>query len=185
LYEITTKSLIDAKSGKVVWDEDYDREMDDIFAIQTELAELIADKLNASITISEKNNIAKRPTQNLEAYDQFLRGRTAWNKGGDSALRKGIDFFKQAIKLDSSYSRAYSGLADCYSALGYNSFELPSNAYDQYFNHVNQKALLLISFYASIFIQLPLFFSRIRGNACNKCKANISQFIPDVIHSSV
>ncbi|MDP9040877.1 MAG: hypothetical protein M3N30_02780 [Bacteroidota bacterium] len=121
--------LIDVNTGKPIWEEDYDREISDIFSIQTELAQLIADKLNAALTPVEKNKIAERPTQNLEAFDQYLKGRNAWNTGGDSALRKGIDFFNQAIRLDPLYSRAYSGLADCYSALGYLSYELPSHAF--------------------------------------------------------
>ena len=90
---------------------------------------MIADKLNAELTIVEKNEISERPTRNLEAYDQFQKGRKAWYSGGDSALRKGIYFFNQAIALDSTFSRAYSGIADCYSALGYGSYELPANAF--------------------------------------------------------
>lgn len=121
--------LVDIGSGKIIWEETYDRDINDIFSIQAELATVIADKLNAELTISEKNKISERPTQNLEAYDQFQQGRKAWFKGGDSALRKGIYFFNRAIALDSTFSRAYSGLADCYSALGYGSYELPSSAF--------------------------------------------------------
>jgi TolB-like protein/Tfp pilus assembly protein PilF len=121
--------LTDINTGRVIWEEDYDRELKDIFSIQNEVAHLIADRLNTELSNSELENIAQRPTQNLEAYDQFLQGRYYWNKGTESSLRKAIIFFNQAIKLDSGYSKAYSGLADCYSALGYSSYDLPADAF--------------------------------------------------------
>jgi adenylate cyclase len=122
-------TLTDVNTGRVIWEEDYDRELNDIFAIQDEVAHLIADKLNAELSNNENENMAMRPTQNLEAYDQYLQGRYYWNKGTESSFRRAIDFFNQAIKLDSVYSKAYSGLADCYSALGYGSYDMPADAF--------------------------------------------------------
>jgi adenylate cyclase len=121
--------LTDINTGRVIWEEDYNREMNDIFSIQDEVAHLIASKLNTELSNNENEKIALRPTQNLEAYDQFLQGRYYWNKGTESSFRKAIDFFNQAIKLDSGYSKAYSGLADCYSALGYGSYDMPADAF--------------------------------------------------------
>jgi Predicted integral membrane protein len=122
-------TLTDINTGRVIWEEDYERELDDIFVIQNEVSHLIADKLNAELSANENENIAQRPTRNLEAYDQFLQGKYYWNKGTESSLRKAIIFFNQAIKLDAGYSKAYSGLADCYSALGYSSYDLPADAF--------------------------------------------------------
>ena len=126
---IIKASLIDVGSGKSIWGESYNRDINDIFSIQTDVSRLIADKLNTEISTDEINNIHKRSTQNLEAYDKYLEGLYFWNKGGNPDLRKAIIFFNQAIQLDSSYSRAYSGLADCYSALGYASYDKPADAF--------------------------------------------------------
>src|SRR5882724_421142 len=121
--------LIDATNGKTIWSTIYDRDINDIFSIQTEVAQLIAEQLNTELSDNEKNDISRRPTQNLEAYNQYLKGRYFYYLKNAKSLRKGIDFFSQAIQLDSGFSRAYSGLADCYSALGYGSYELPSSAF--------------------------------------------------------
>jgi TolB-like protein/Tfp pilus assembly protein PilF len=122
-------SLMDVGSGKPIWNESFDRGINDIFSIQTEVAQLIADKLKTEISNDEINNIHRRSTQNLEAYDKYLEGLYFWNKGGSVALSKGIMYFNQAIQLDSGYSKAYSGLADCYSALGYGSYEKPADVF--------------------------------------------------------
>jgi TolB-like protein/Flp pilus assembly protein TadD len=122
-------SLLDVGSGKFIWNESYDRDINDLFSIQTEVSQLIADKLTTEISANEINTIHKRSTQNLEAYDKYLQGLYFWNKGTNPDFRKAISFFNQAIQLDSTYSKAYSGLADCYSALGYGSYEKPADAF--------------------------------------------------------
>lgn len=121
--------LFDVSSGKEIWSSEYDRHANDIFSIQTELTTLIAEQLNAELTPAEKNNLSGRPTQNLEAYDQYLRGRYYYGLRKEPSLRRAIGFFNQAVLLDSGFSRAYSGIADCYAALGYGSYELPSTAF--------------------------------------------------------
>jgi adenylate cyclase len=126
---IIKTSLIDVGSGKSIWDERYDRDINDIFSIQTDVAQLIADKLKTELSTEEINNIHKRSTQSLEAYDKYLQGLYFWNKGTNLDFRKAIGFFNQAIQLDSSYSKAWSGLADCYSALGYGSYDKPADAF--------------------------------------------------------
>jgi tetratricopeptide (TPR) repeat protein len=122
-------SLTDVGSGKSIWNEGYDRDISDIFSIQADVAQLIAEKLSSEISTDEINSIRKRSTQNLEAYDKYLEGLYYWNKGSNVACRKGITCFNQAIHLDSGYARAYSGLADCYSALGYGSYEKPADTF--------------------------------------------------------
>jgi adenylate cyclase len=126
---IIQASLMDVGSGKPIWSESFDRDINDIFSIQTEVAQLIADKMKTEISNDEINNIHRRSTQNLEAYDKYLEGLYFWNKGNSVAFRKGITYFNQAIQLDSGYAKAYSGLADCYSALGYGSYEKPADAF--------------------------------------------------------
>jgi adenylate cyclase len=122
-------NLFDAGTGKSLWEEDYDRDLNDVFSVQNELASLIAENLDSKWQRTDKESLSLRPTQNLEAYDQYLQGRYFWNKGNEASLRKAILFFEQAIRLDPEYAKAYSGLADCYSALGYGSYELPAKAF--------------------------------------------------------
>ena len=122
-------SLVDVNSGKTIWSDVYDKDIKDIFFVQNDLVQNVTKKLKAGITEGEVNIISKRPTQNLEAYNQYEQGRYYYYKRNDSSLRIAIDYFNQAIKLDPQYSMAYSGLADSYSALGYISFELPSRAF--------------------------------------------------------
>src|SRR6185295_14862516 len=72
---------------------------------------------------------AKKPTTSIEAYRLYLKGRLLWNRRTPPDLKNGIDFFRQAIAIDPSYAAAYSGVADCYTALGYGSFIAPKEAF--------------------------------------------------------
>ena len=121
--------LVDLYSGKTIWSNVYDRDIKELFSVQSEMAASVAEQLNATLTDEEKKNLSKRPTQSLEAYDQYMQGRNYYGFWKDSTLRLAINYFNQAIKLDPLFSKAYSGLADSYSALGYISYELPSNAF--------------------------------------------------------
>ena len=111
--------LIKAASDAHLWAEAYDRKLTDIFAAEAEIAKTIADTLQAKLTGSEKNAIAKRPTTNPEAYELYLKGRFFWNKRTGADLRKAIEYFNQALGKDPSYALAYVGLADSYSLLYY------------------------------------------------------------------
>lgn len=125
--KITTR-LIDVNSRRTIWSAVYDREMKDIFSIQNELSQIITEHLHAELTDAEKLNIASQPTQNLEAYNQYLKGRYYFSQRNEKSLREGIIYFNRAIQLDSGFARAYSGLSDCYSALSYIGLELPTYA---------------------------------------------------------
>jgi len=125
-----TARLIDAGTQELIWSNKYDnKNKNDILAIQSEVALQIAEELDASLSKDEKNNIQKTPTNNPEAYDLCLKGRAFWNQRNEAALRKGIVYFDSAIKLDPQYSNAFSGKADCLTALGYGSYDAPSNTF--------------------------------------------------------
>ena len=109
--------LIAAENDSHLWAEKYDRKLSDIFAVETEIATRIADALQAKLTGQEQRAIAARPTENTEAYQLYLRGRHLFGQRTDSALLRAIDYFNQALSLDSNYARAYAGIADCYIAL--------------------------------------------------------------------
>jgi TolB-like protein/tetratricopeptide (TPR) repeat protein len=112
-----TVQLINAMTDAHLWAEIYDRKLTDIFAVESDIAKTIADTLQAKLTGSEKISIGKTPTVNPEAYELYLKGRFFWNKRTAADLRKGIDYFNQAISKDPGYALAYAGLADSYVIL--------------------------------------------------------------------
>jgi tetratricopeptide (TPR) repeat protein len=87
--------------------------------VESDIARNIAETLQARLTSSEKQAIAKRPTANPEAYELYLKGRFFWNKRTAADVRTAIDCFNQAIEKDPKYALAYTGLADCYCSLGF------------------------------------------------------------------
>jgi serine/threonine-protein kinase len=113
-----TVQLIDVRSQEPLWSRDYDRELDDVFAIQNDIAQRVAEALRMELPVEEKSRIEKPATENFEAYTAFLQGRFFWNKRTPADLQKSIPHFEQAIAHDSSYARAYAGLADAYAVLG-------------------------------------------------------------------
>ena len=109
--------LIKAANDSYLWADTFDRKLTDIFAVESEIASKIADTLQAKLTGREQQAIAAHPTENLEAYVLYLKGRYFWNKRTDADLHKGIDYFNQAIAKDPNYALAYVGLADSYLLL--------------------------------------------------------------------
>jgi serine/threonine-protein kinase len=110
--------LVDARDNSQIWGKKYGIKMADIFAVQEEISKQIADKLRLELTGDEQRRMARRYTDNHEAYRLYLRGRFHWNKRTEEDLKKGIDYFNQAIALDPKYALPYAGLADCYALLG-------------------------------------------------------------------
>jgi TolB-like protein/Tfp pilus assembly protein PilF len=106
--------VINAMTDAHLWADIYDRKLTDIFAVETEIAKTIADTLQAKLSGSEKVMMAKRPTENSEAYDLYLKGRFFWNKRTGLDLRKAIDYFKQATALDPNYAQAYAAEAQAW-----------------------------------------------------------------------
>lgn len=106
--------LINGLTNAHLWAEIYDRKLTDIFAVESEIAKTIADTLQAKLSGSEKSAMSKRPTENAEAYELYLKGRFFWNKRTDADLPKAAEFYKQAIAKDPNYALAYAGIADCF-----------------------------------------------------------------------
>jgi TolB-like protein/Flp pilus assembly protein TadD len=104
-----TAQLVESRSRHSVWAERYDREIEDVFAIQDEIARSIAQALRVTLTPQEEKTIARKPTENLQAYDYYLRGRSY-------TRRENLDFalqmFEQAIKLDPEFALAHAGVAN-------------------------------------------------------------------------
>ncbi len=111
--------LIAIEEGCQVWSERYDRVMEDIFAIQDEISQAIVENLKVKLARSEKDLLAKRYTENLEAYNLCLRGRYCWYRRSLEGIRRAIGFYEQALAEDPEYALAHSGLADCHTLLGF------------------------------------------------------------------
>jgi serine/threonine protein kinase/Flp pilus assembly protein TadD len=107
--------LVDVRKDEPVWTETYDREMKDIFAIQSDVAENIAAALKARLSPELKERIERKPTENLEAYDYYLKGREYYYRYRKQDNENAIELFKRALELDPSYALAYAGLGDAYS----------------------------------------------------------------------
>jgi serine/threonine-protein kinase len=110
--------LIDAESDQHLWSETYDRQLSDIFAIQTDVALQIADALKAELSPGEKNRILRQPTSDLEAYELYLRGRQRLNQLTEEGMETAVDYFERAIEKDPDYALAYAMLAHVYAEVG-------------------------------------------------------------------
>lgn len=103
--------LINTSSDSHLWAETYDRKLNDMLGLESEVAQKIASSLQAKLTGSEQRAITARPTQNPQAYQLFLKGKFFWNKRTGPDLKTAADYFQQAISADPGYANAYAGLA--------------------------------------------------------------------------
>jgi adenylate cyclase len=109
--------LIEGATGGHIWADRYDRDLTDIFAIQDEITQTIVDQLKVKLLPEEKKAIEQAPTDNVEAYTHYLRGRQFFNTWSKSALMLARRMFARAAELDPRFARAYAGIADCDSRL--------------------------------------------------------------------
>lgn len=109
--------LVDVKAGKVLWAEQYDRKMADLLATQREIATIITQKLELKLAGNDTKGITKKYTDNNEAYQAYLKGRTYWNRRTAENIKKAIAEFRTATDRDPNFALAYAGLADCYALL--------------------------------------------------------------------
>jgi TolB-like protein/tetratricopeptide (TPR) repeat protein len=115
---IVRTALADAASGRQLWGEEYKRRPDDILGLQEEISRKISESLRVKLSGEEEDRLAKRPTTSTEAYQTYLKGRYHWNKRTQEGIERGIEYFKEAIRLDPGYALAYAGIADSYALLG-------------------------------------------------------------------
>jgi serine/threonine protein kinase/tetratricopeptide (TPR) repeat protein len=110
-----TGQLIDAQTDEHIWAETYDRELQDVFEVQSDVAQQIANALKAKLSGKEKELVEKKPTENLAAYDYYLKGRDYYGRYHKQDNERAIEMFQKALKLDPKFALAYAGLADAYS----------------------------------------------------------------------
>jgi TolB-like protein/Flp pilus assembly protein TadD len=119
-----TAQLVNTEDGYHLWSERYDREMEDVFEIQDEIAHSIADRLKVTLEGAGQERLVKAGTKNLEAYQLYLKGRALLYRRGQ-AVPRALECFKQAVTKDAEYALACAGLADSYTTLGYNGLVRP------------------------------------------------------------
>ncbi len=107
--------LVDGRTDEHLWAETYDRELKDVFAIQSDVAQQIASALRATLSPAEKKRIEQSPTRNLAAYDLYLKGRELYNHYRKADNESAIEHFQKALELDSGLALAYAGLGDAYA----------------------------------------------------------------------
>jgi len=113
-----TIQLIDVRSEAPIWAQKYDRELEDVFKIQTDIAERVAEALKVQLLRENKTLIEQKAPEDIGAYVLYLRGRYYWSKRTKEDLEKAIAYFGEAIQKDPNYALAHAGMADCYTLMG-------------------------------------------------------------------
>jgi serine/threonine-protein kinase len=123
--------LIDAETERHLWADTYDRQLTDIFVIQTDVALHIAAALKAELSLDEQTRIRKEPTSDLQAYQLYLQGRHWLVRYTRAGMQRAIEFYEQAVARDPEYALAYAALAMAYTEKGENGQLPPDVAYRQ------------------------------------------------------
>lgn len=121
--------LMDAVRDRNMWSRPYERKMNDIYTIQSEIAKDVAAELSAALSPEEISKIDRKPTENIEAYNLYLKGRHFLNRRTEEDLMKSIGYFEQAIAIDSTFALAYTSLAETYIVLGEWTFSRPDEVF--------------------------------------------------------
>ncbi len=120
-----TAQLINAADGYHIWSERYDRELQDIFEVQDEIAKTIANRLKVTLRGERQEPLVKAGTKDLEAYEFYLKGRFYMNKRTPDGFREAVGYFQQAIEKDHGYALAYTGLAETYTQMAFMNVSSP------------------------------------------------------------
>lgn len=122
-----TARLVDASNGQAIWSQTYEREIEDVFTVQDELTESIVGALEQRLSSQLAHSDEHRGTDDLAAYDLYLRGRYFFRQRGEDAIRTALGYFRDAVTEDTGYADAYAGIADALSLLPLYS-ETPSDS---------------------------------------------------------
>jgi len=137
-----TTQLIDVGNDSHLWSQNYDRELDDIFSVQTDIAKQVAEALRIRILSPEMERISKKPTESTAAYTLYLRGRQLWNTRAPDRVEEAIELFSHAVEEDPNFALGYVGLSDSYEILVAN-YGLDRDANDRKARETAQRALQL------------------------------------------
>jgi TolB-like protein/class 3 adenylate cyclase/Tfp pilus assembly protein PilF len=134
--------FVDTVNEEPQWSQDYDREIQDVLEIQSDIARKVAEALREHVLGDVRRSEKGRATNSPDAYLNYLRGRQLWNQRTEKSLKQAIDFFNNALKIDENYAMAYTGLADNYATLAFLEFMAPHEA-DPKAREAAEKALSL------------------------------------------
>jgi adenylate cyclase len=134
--------LSNVADGFHLWAATYDRDMTDIFEIRSDISRRVVDALKIQLGVEETERLAKKPTENTQAYESYLLGRFELNKFTEQGFTKSVQHFQQAIALDPKFALAYASLADAYNTMGYWGYLPPKEAFPEA-KKAAQKALEL------------------------------------------
>ncbi len=121
--------LVDARDNNHLWGAQYNRKLSEILAVQEDISRAISEKLRLRLTGKQIQLLAKRSTENTEAYQVYLKGRHYWGKWTEEGFTKGVDYFEQAIEKDPKFALAHAGVADSYSLLAWSGMVPPREGY--------------------------------------------------------
>jgi TolB-like protein/DNA-binding SARP family transcriptional activator/tetratricopeptide (TPR) repeat protein len=124
-----TAQLVDGRTSANVWAQTYDRRVEDIFTVQTDIATRVATALQAQLTPRVAADLDRVPTEDLAAYNAYLRGRFEWHLRTEDGLLRSVAFFEEAVARDPAFARAWAGLADAYAVLAFYDYLPPGEAY--------------------------------------------------------
>jgi len=124
-----TARLINVDDGASIWVGTFDEKATDVFAVQDAISERVANALAVPLSNEERQQLTRRSTQNLEAYDLYLKGRYFWSKLVPPEVRRSIQFFQRAIDLDPTYALAYAGIAEAYRSFPISSDVPPNDSF--------------------------------------------------------
>jgi serine/threonine-protein kinase len=111
--------LINAQDNSQMWGQQYNRRLADVFSVQEEIAKEVSAKLRLKLTGADQEQLAKRPTENLKAFQYYMQGRAAAQRRTNADLLASVSYYEKALEEDGKYALAYAGLADAYANLGY------------------------------------------------------------------
>src|SRR5438094_8218121 len=133
-----TIQLIDVGSEAPIWAQKYDRELEDVFKIQTDIAERVAEALKVQLLRESKTLIQQKAPEDIEAYVLYLRGRYYWSRRTTEGIEKAIAYFGEAIRKDPDYALAHAGMADCYTLMGRHLYLPSRKAFEKARDYANR-----------------------------------------------
>ena len=133
-----TVQLIDVRSEAPIWAQKYDRELEDVFKIQTDIAERVAEALKVQLLRENRKLIEQKAPDDIGAYVLYLRGRYYWSKRTKEDLEKAISYFGEAIQKDPNYALAHAGMADCYTLMGRHLYLPVKEAFEKARDYANR-----------------------------------------------
>jgi tetratricopeptide (TPR) repeat protein len=139
---VISTEVMDARDRTQIWGARYNRKITDLLSLQGEIAQDVSEKLHLRLTSTEQQRLARRSTENTEAYQAYLKGRYYWNRGLAPGYEKSRDYYQQAINLDPNYALAYAALASYYGFLSANGLLPPDETWPRSEAAANQALAL-------------------------------------------